>query len=147
MIKQETDKRNHPHPLSLSSHRPPRQQHPNLPPNLINPATRLLILTEDDEMLFPDPPQPRLPIVLIAREPQLSLLRDDIEDFALHVRQVRIPTLAPGLVDAEFEEGGADEEDGEWRLRGVFEGIVVAAGGGSRPHDSAGGGAGGDVGR
>lgn len=81
-------------------------------------------------MLLPNPTQHAARIVLIARQPQFSLLRYNVKDLALDVGQIRVPTLFARLIDVELEERGADEED-DWfagRRWGVTVGVGVAAG-------------------
>ena len=62
-------------------------------------------------MLLPDPAQTIGRVVLVLRKPQLALLRDDIEDLALYVGEVRVSTFLAGFVDVELEERCGDEED------------------------------------
>lgn len=62
-------------------------------------------------MLLPDPAQSIGRIVLVLGQPQLALLRNDVEDFALHVGKVRVASLFACFVDVELEEGSADEEN------------------------------------
>ena len=63
-------------------------------------------------MLLPDPAQTIGRVVLVLRKPQLALLRDDIEDLALYVGEVRVSTFLAGFVDVELEQRGADKQDG-----------------------------------
>ena len=40
----------------------------------------LRVLGKDDKMLLPNPPERVVLIILVLRQPQLALLRDDVED-------------------------------------------------------------------
>lgn len=92
---------NHPHPPIL----PPAP--PNKPKRIIDQwkiaLTGLLVLREDHKVLLPDPAQTIGRVVLILRKPQFALLRDDIEDLALYVGEVRVATFLAGFVDVELE--------------------------------------------
>ena len=48
---------------------------------------------------------------MVLSEPQLALLRNNVEDFALGVHQVWVASFLPGFVDVELEERCGDEED------------------------------------
>ena len=63
-------------------------------------------------MLLPDPAQTIGRVVLILRKPQFALLRDDIEDLALYVGEVRVATFLAGFVDVELEQRGTYEQHG-----------------------------------
>lgn len=64
-----------------------------------------------DHVLLPQPAKLATLVVLIFREPQFTLLRDDVEDLALDVREVRVAALLANLVNVELKQRGADEED------------------------------------
>lgn len=78
----------------------------------------LLALRQNNEMVLPNPSQNITAVVLILRQPELAFLAYDVEDVALHVREVGVAGFAARLVDAEFEKAGADEEDGRPRWAG-----------------------------
>jgi hypothetical protein len=73
--------------------------------------SRLLVLREYDEMLLPDPSQSIRIVVLVLGKPQLTLLRNDVKDFALHIGKVRIAAFLARFVDIELEERGAHKQD------------------------------------
>ena len=62
-------------------------------------------------MLLPNPAQTVGRVVLVLGKPQLALLRDNIEDFALYVGEVRIATFLAGFVDVELEQRSTYEQD------------------------------------
>jgi len=63
-------------------------------------------------VLLPNPAETVGRVVLVLRKPQLTLLGNDVEDFALYVGEVRIATFLAGFVDVELEQRGTDEQDG-----------------------------------
>ena len=62
-------------------------------------------------MLVPDPSDLFARIVLIARQPQLAPLADDIKDLASHVCEIRKASLAPRSVDIELVNRSGQEKN------------------------------------
>jgi hypothetical protein len=71
----------------------------------------LFLFPTDHEMLLPDPSQSIRIVVLVLGKPQLTLLRNDVKDFALHIGKVRIAAFLARFVDIELEERGAHKQD------------------------------------
>ena len=77
-------------------------------------------------MLRPDPADLPARVVLVDRQPQFALLRDDIKDLTHNVRQIRIPTFTARTVDIKLVDTGRKKQ--HRRLLGrlaVSRGVLV----------------------